>query len=224
MNSNPVSRSAKARAAADLPPWKGEPLVRRGQRLVYEMEDFDDADGSAFLIRDTGATGERLSFEWIGAEGLGDSILGLTTEALESARTMLRFSQGSVSTYDGVQRSGAPFVHSRPPGKIFTDHLPPFLLCRDTLRALRSGAPFTVVGEWVDDREHPMQVVGIDACPVIVDGKVRKIPVVVAQGKEITLWIVNDERWPILVKREEYDNGWLLTRIDSAQQSGAPFI
>lgn len=189
------------------PVWPGPSLCRVGLRLCYQREDYDDSDGVAFHIRDTGEAGERLIFEWVGADNLSDPVLEVTEVALQSARRMLRHDPDGVITGDG-----------RAPGRVVADHMPPFLLCRESLLALRSGLPFTLAGELAPDRANSMRPAGTDRIAVKVGKKTRHLPVLVARGEDIALWLVNDAQWPVLIRREEDECVWRLNEISRGEE------
>ena len=173
------------------PSATGADLIAPGMVLQYSMADYDVADPYTFTIRET-SDGLAVHFQ-MGRSDEGD--LTFTAGALKSARKWVSIAQGGALLPDGESpaaiRSG----------------LPPFLVSRDVLAGLRSGDA-SVYSEWGGGD------VDLEAKPakrrVSINGTVVELSVLHATGDDIDFWVVDDDRWPVVLEHTEAggDNFW----------------
>lgn len=147
---------------------ENHPLITKGMRLLYDLEDFDARDRVLFTICAT-TDDLELDVTFVGH----DTKLRITAEALESATAWLHLAQGDIQPTDGRDKKLS---------KPLTANLPPFLLGRASLRTLRETA-----------KRRTIQAT--------VSGAELTLDVLVAKGGEGELWVLDDDRYPIVVKR-----------------------
>jgi predicted DNA-binding WGR domain protein len=189
--------TARAPAAAKKSKDKAAPsagtsaFVTAGRSFVFEVADFDARDRYRFTI-------ERCDGELVVRfEGCGDGQWIFADAALASARSFVVLSQGSAHGSNG---KALPKVVKR--------DLPPFLLSRRVFAELRKG-PSKVRPEWSED-EIEIAITAKGKAALLVDGELRKVDAFKAEGRDLVMWVVDDEAWPFIVSREEGDNYWRL--------------
>ncbi len=191
--------TAKAPAAAKKGKDKAAPsagpsaFVTAGRSFVFEMADFDARDRYRFTI-------ERCDGDLVVRfEGCGNGQWIFADAALASARSFVVLSQGSAQGSNG---KALPKVVKR--------DLPPFLLSRQVFAELRKG-PSMVRPEWSADEDAiEVEITAKGKAALLVDGKLRKVGAFKVEGRDLVMWVVDDEAWPFLVSREEDDNYWRL--------------
>lgn len=170
----------------------GADLIAPGMVLHYSMADFDVSDPYTFTIREASPDGLKVHFQ-MGRSDEGD--LAFTFDALKGARKWVSIAQGGAMLPDG-ESAGA-----------IRTALPPFLLSRDVLFGLRSGDA-SVISEWGAGE------LDLQATPqkrrVTIDGVSVELAVLHATGDDIDFWVVDDDRWPVVLEHTEVggDNFW----------------
>jgi hypothetical protein len=153
-------------------------------RLLYDLEDFDAHDTALFTLR---SVGDDLEVDLLTVGNVLE--LRFTNEALETAGAFLHLAQGHVQPTDAKRKDKSL---KSPLGA----NLPPFLLSRAAFRALLTGKATFGDGE--------IELVERRVIQAKIDGKETKLPIVVARGEggEIDeLYVLDDERWPVVLKR-----------------------
>jgi hypothetical protein len=169
----------------------GADLISTGMELQYSMADFDVNDPYTFTIKDN-SDGLKVHFQ-MGRSDEGD--LTFTTGALKSARKWVSIAQGGALLPDGENASA------------IRSALPPFLVSRDVLVGLRQGDA-SVFSEWgggeIDLHAKP------EKRRVSIGGTSVELSVLHAMGDDIDFWVVDDDRWPVVLEHTEAggDNFW----------------
>lgn len=169
-----------------------------GRKLRYQMGDFDAADTYLFTLD---ASDGLAVHHVMGASDEGD--LKFSKAALDGARSFVVLSQGSAL---GSELDDLPPVIER--------DLPPFLLSRAVFAALKDRGEAQLKAEWAT-KETPPQTITLDGSEMMtvkIDGQKTTLTVLHAGGEDLELWVIDDARWPIILKREECggDNFWKL--------------
>ena len=162
-------------------------MLRPGIIVRCDLADFDANDSYELRIE---ATNDGISYAWEGAGASGN--VAVDDSVLQSAGRVLFIGQG----HPDVDPETA---------------LPPFLVSRSALEALREAETVNVtIGTASGDVEVVSAEEGYE---ITVDGEKKKVRALHARGEEIDLWVLDDERWPLLLKAEfEDDNGiWLVS-------------
>ncbi|EKR63781.1 hypothetical protein LEP1GSC036_1135 [Leptospira weilii str. 2006001853] len=174
----------------------GAELIEK--KLLYKMGDADVLDDYLFAIE----AGDPFFVYYNG----GGNIEKLTfaNAALESANNHINIIQGNV-------RSGR--THDLLPDLIESE-LPPFLLSRNALRALKTTGKAEFCFEW--SRDHlSLTIKRKVKFTIVIDGKKKKVPVFHCKGQfdndsdcadvDCDFWILDDNTWPIILKHVEGD-------------------
>lgn len=190
----PVAKPRLVPAPAPAAPrGSGAWLIAPGMGLQYSMADFDVNDPYTFTIKDT-SDDLKVHFQ-MGRSDEGD--LTFTAGALKSATKWVSIAQGGALLADGESASA------------IRSGLPPFLVSRDVLAGLRSGDA-SVYSEWgggdVDLQAKP------EKRRVSINGTSVELAVLHASGDDIDFWVVDDDRWPVVLEHSECggDNFWKL--------------
>lgn len=171
-------------------------LIANGMGLQYSMADFDVNDPYTFTIRDAGA-GLSVHFQ-MGSSDEGDLVF--TPDAIKSATRWVAIAQGGALLPDGEKETAIRTA------------VPPFLVSRAVLLALRSGGA-TVHSEWGSGELEVQAVPGKRT--IRVGARSVEVPILHATGDDITLDIVDDDTWPLVIEHSEAggDNFWKLHKI-----------
>lgn len=196
---NPVKKAAKPAAKPKtatiaMPPIGA--LIANGMALQYSMADFDVNDPYTFTIRDAGA-GLSVHFQ-MGSSDEGDLVF--TPEALKSATKWVGIAQGGAMLPDGETSAAIRTA------------VPPFLVSRSVFLALRMGGA-TVHSEW---GAGELEVQAVPAKRTIrVGARSVDVPILHATGDDITIDILDDETWPLVIEHSEAggDNFWKLHKV-----------
>lgn len=170
-------------------------------RMVFASEDYDARDEYAVTLATAGK-----DLKAIVESSLEPAATWTFPEAtLEKATSSFALSQGSPSKK--VPKTGAK-------------NLPPFLVSRKTLRDLHTGSS-KVTPLWGDEDEgnEPTEIEITGATETTYLG--APVTVLRAAGGEIELWIVDDERWPLVIHRSEGECSWKLLAVGPKAALGA---
>lgn len=186
--------------------------ITAGIALLYEMADFDASDEYVFAIT-RADDGLAFSFGFEGEEP--EESVHVSAAALAGARTIAVLSQGGwlTSALESPKRDADE--------AILLEELPPFLLSRTALRELREGKT-QLKSEWSsqDDAPAALTLEGRATASIVRHGETEEVPVLVARSDDMTLKVLDDETWPLVIEREEGDNYWRLIEIERAGASG----
>lgn len=164
-------------------------LIAKGNTLVCEIADFDACDQYLFHIdNDEGVLVTHWKLRGCGDNG--DVTIG--EPPLAAANKLLTFSQGGVYRW----KSGG-FSESCDEG--CTCHTVPFLLGRATLAALRVGEPVDVN---IFGEVQTFTKQGTEKRDVNVRGETKSIDAIHATSHDGDLWIVDDAKWPVVLRVE----------------------
>lgn len=166
-------------------------LLAKGRTLVCEIADFDACDQYIFQIDDAGA---GLTAKWK-LVGCGDNgTVALADKAVEAGTNLIAFGQGNVARWKGDVASDATACKDN-----CDCHTLPFLLSRGALSALKNGKPveLNVFGEL-----QTFTKAGTQTRELEVDGKKTPFATIQASSKDGDLWVIDDPRWPVLVRVE----------------------
>ncbi|MBL8796589.1 MAG: hypothetical protein JNM56_21995 [Planctomycetia bacterium] len=180
---------SKAKPSANGP---GAQLV--STRLRYQMGDANVRD--RYLFTPKADKGLKLQYE---LADVAEGKLAFSEAALTSAAAFVVFNQGSPVVYV----NGLP---EKPP-RTLAAHLPPFLLSRATLAALKAGSQADLMPEWFDERDS-LRLKARKQRKVKLDGASTSVPVLHCRGKNIELWVVDDDVWPVILERKEGEDGF----------------
>lgn len=171
-------------------------LIANGMGLQYSMADYDVNDPYTFTIRDAGP-GLSVHFQ-MGNSDEGDLVF--TPEAIKSATKWAVIAQGGALLPDGEQATAIRTA------------VPPFLVSRAVFLALRSGGA-TIHSEW-GAGELELQAVPAKRT-IKLGARTVEVPILRATGDDITLDILDDETWPLVIEHTEAggDNFWKLHKI-----------
>jgi hypothetical protein len=190
-------RTAKKSARPSLTPASRASWLIDDVRLVFESEDHDSCDEYAVTLTTAGK-----DLQSIVESSLEPAVTWTFPEAtLERATSSFALSQGS-------------------PSKKGAKNLPPFLVSRKTLRELHTGSA-KVTPLWGDDDD------GNEPTEIEITGATKStylgasVTVLRAAGGEIELWIVDDERWPLVIHRSEGECSWKLLAAGAKAALGA---
>ncbi|MDB4960368.1 MAG: hypothetical protein JWP01_367 [Myxococcales bacterium] len=199
----PKKTTAKKSARPSLTPASHSSWLVDDVRLVFESEDYDSCDQYAVTLTTAGK-----DLQSIVESSLEPAVTWTFPEAtLERATSSFALSQGSPSKK--VSKKGAK-------------NLPPFLVSRKTLRDLHAGSS-KVTPLWGDDDD------GDERTEIVIEitGSTEStylgasVTVLRAAGGEIELWIVDDERWPLVLHRSEGECSWTLLAAGPKAALGA---
>src|SRR5690606_31701550 len=89
---------------------------------------------------------------------------------------------------------------------------------QQVLLELREGATH-VHPEWSPPGSDPERVrlTGRATASIEVDGEPREVAVLVARGEGVELTVIDDDAWPLVLRRVEGANYWRLLGIDYAE-------
>jgi hypothetical protein len=200
-----ATEKKKTKELTSLSPWLSS-------ELAYRVAGFDSDDVYVFSFSIDGAG--DLSVDVSGTAG--DGGVTVTAAGIASATDRLEITQGDVT-------NGGSCVGTTP-----QDAFLPFLLSRELFAELRSGeaihwpSPHVGVGEGVEVKKT-----GAGTMVVNVNGKKTTVKTIEADGYEVSLTILDDAEWPIVLVDEEADDcGWWLKKVgnnldaDEVHESG----
>lgn len=191
----PAKPAAKPKLVSVPMPAIGA-LIANGMGLQYSMADFDVNDPYTFTIRDAG---EGLSVHFqMGSSDEGDLVF--TPDAIARATKWVGIAQGGALLPDGESSAAIRTA------------VPPFLVSRAVFLALRSGGA-TVHSEWGSGE---LEVQAVPAKRTIrIGARSVEVPILHATGDDITIDIVDDPRWPLVIEHSECggDNFWKLHKV-----------
>lgn len=189
------------------------PLLSPGVALHYEMADFDVCDLYCFVLQ---STDDGLAFTSAMGSGEDDDVyeegepVHMPSTVLTDARAVAVLSQGSWlnANLEYPELDEAT-------GAITLINLPPFLVSRAVLRELRAGGT-RLRSEWAAEGADPAPLTLTKRTTATIerDGETIEVDVLVAAGDEMTLMIVDDDDYPLVIERVEGDNFWRLQKID----------
>lgn len=164
-------------------------LIAKGNTLVCEIADFDACDQYLFRIDEDEGT---LVTHWKlrGCEDSGDLTIG--EKPLAAANKLITFSQGGVYRW-----KSAGFSESCDEG--CGCHTVPFLLGRGALASLRAGQPVDVN---VFGEVQTFTMKDTEKRDVIVRGETKSLDAIHATSNDGDLWIVDDAKWPVVLRVE----------------------
>ena len=195
-------------------------LLRPGAALLIEMADFDACDFYKVRI-DACSEGDGVAFSyWFGhdpqdddgAEPLSqpedrppEDMALATAAALAEGDGVLFLSQGSLCAAE--ERPARMAVG-------YQQHTPPFLVSRAVHATLKAGgsARLRLYGE-----DSAVKVKGTEVQPLRWNDRDLKVPVLRAVGDDLTVWLLDHPRWPLLLRAEfQGDNYIILHAIDTS--------
>lgn len=168
-------------------------LIRPGTHLVCAMADFDAADGYQLRIDEVGdvlrcayAFCDEEDEEEFDADAELDETLAVRSGALADGEEVLFLSQGSAS----------PEEEADGPYRTCT---PPFLVSRRFFAAIKAGeaARLRIHGETAEFENDGKETVSLR-----VNGEERNVAALRARAEEMTVWVLDDEAWPLLLSAE----------------------
>lgn len=186
-----------------LPPWMA-------MDLGYRSADFDADDVYVFSSRlsDEG----DLAVKFTGTAGEGGFVCAAA--AIESGGEKIHIAQGgtSLSQSDGPVEDEAA-----------TQAFPPFLLSRSLFRSLKAGQtiawPTVLTG---DGKTVAVTRTGVGSRKIPVLGKRQAVPTIEARGEDVSLVILDNEAWPLILVDQEADEcGWWLRAVGKSLDAGA---
>lgn len=198
--SAPDAASSSAEVGAEGRPAGLSPWMSLG--LAYRSADFDADDVYVLSCRlnDTG----DLAVQFGGTAGEGAFVCAAA--AIDHGREKIHIAQGGAS----LSQSGG-HVDERTPTQAF----PPFLLSRSLFAALKAGQaiawPTALTG---DGGTVAVTQTGPGTRTIAVNGTRQKVPTIEAAGADVTLIVLDDENWPLVLVDEEADEcGWWLRAV-----------
>lgn len=203
---------AGSRTSAEPGPTKQQTALSpwMAMDLGYRSADFDADDVYVFSCRlsDEG----DLAVQFSGTAGAGKFVCAAA--AIADGGEKIHLAQG-----------GASLSHS--PGAVAeeaaTQAFPPFLLSRSLFRALRAGEtiawPTVLTG---DGKTVAVTKTGAGSRKIPVHGTRQSVPTIEARGQDVSLIIVDDEAWPLILVDQEADEcGWWLRAVGKNLDAGA---
>ena len=193
-------REDAAPPAAAAPP---EPLAwaRPGVRLEVSIADFDAEDTYTFAVL---AAEDGLAL----AIHMGDEVVAeaarFSEAALESATKTVSIAQG-----------GADVDLSEEQTKV----VPPIVIARASAAKLAAGKALAWKSAWSDGAK--LAGATRETCVVRVDGAERRVAAITATADEVTLTVLDDPRWPLVLARVEGDCHVRIESIDTSRAGAA---
>jgi hypothetical protein len=183
----------KSKTLTSLSPWLS-------QELAYRAADFDTDDVYVFSCSIDGAG--DLAVDFSGTAGEAD--FTVTAAGIDSATDRLHIVQGGIS-------NGGVGVDGQTPQDAFL----PFLLSRELFAALKAGDAIHWPSPHVGDGDGvEVTRTGAGTRVVNVNGKKTTVKTIEAAGQDVTLVILDDAQWPIVLVDEEADDcGWWLVKV-----------
>ncbi len=178
--------------------------------LGYRSADFDADDVYIFSSRLNDAG--DLAVKFSGTAGEGGFICAAA--AIESGGEKIHLAQGGAS----LSQSQSPVE-----GTAVTQAFPPFLLSRSLFRALKAGEtiawPTVLTG---DGKVVSVTKTGAGTRKIAVLGQRQDVQTIEARGEDVSLVIVDDEAWPLLLVGKEADEcGFWLRAVGKNLDAGA---
>lgn len=187
--------AAPAKKLTGLSPWMST-------GLAYRSADFDADDVYVISCRIDGAG--DLAVKYDGTAGPGEFVCAAA--AIESGHEKINVAQGGASLSQDFGH-----VDEKTPTQAF----PPFLLSRSLFAALKAGEtiawPTVLTG---DGKTVAVTKTGAGKRTFMVSGKPQTVATLEAKGDDVTLVLLDDTNWPlILVDNEADECGWWLRAI-----------
>ena len=170
--------------------------------LAYRSSDFD-ADDVYIITCQLNAKGD-LAVKFDGTAGDGKFVCAAA--AIESGSEKIHVAQGGASL---SQDNGD--VDEKSPTQAF----PPFMLSRALFAALKAGKaiawPTVLTG---DGKTVAVTKTGTGTRKIVVNGTKQTVSTIKAQGSDVTLVVLDDEEWPLILLDDEADEcGWNLRAV-----------
>ncbi len=192
------------------------PLLSPGVALHYEMADFDVCDRYCFALTSVD-DGVAFTSAMGGGEDDDDDFeegepVRLPGAVLADSHAVAVLSQGSWLNAD----LGYPVVDEASNTVTLAD-LPPFLLSRAGLRELRAGAT-RLRSEWGGEHSEPhsLSLTKRTTATIELDGETIEVDVLVGANEDMTLMVLDDDSFPLVIERVEGDNFWRLQKLGRA--------
>jgi hypothetical protein len=142
-------------------------------------------------------------------EGYLDGDVFVSSEALDGGTKLMDLTQGNISRYQGIPaetlKSGeeADGDWVKECEEECGCHTPPFLLGRAALKELRAGksVEISVFGDGLVFKK-----VGPAERELEIDGTKMKVGCLHAADGGFGLWVVDDDKWPVILRVETMDN------------------
>lgn len=187
--------SAEAKPLTGLSPWMS-------MGLAFRSADFDADDIYIITCRIDDAG--DLAIQFSGTAGDGQFVCAAA--AIESGTEKIHLAQGGAS----LSRNNG-HVDEKAPTLAF----PPFLLSRSLFAALKAGEsiawPTVLTG---NGQTVAVMKTGSGTRRLTVNGKRQPVPTIEAKGADVTLIVLDDANWPLILVDDEADEcGWWLHAV-----------
>jgi predicted DNA-binding WGR domain protein len=178
----PKSRSGKSPGAEALPAWMG-------RSLGVNIAD-DDAD-DAYVFELAPAPDGALEVRYTGSCDPGGFRVAASALDASSASAWISISQGVASL---------KWTKELSPDVTVDSHVPPFLLPRGAFKALKEGQPQAWTLPWGLGGPTTLALAASGTIEIDRDGRPHTLGVCQITGRQLELWVVDDERWPVIVR------------------------
>lgn len=200
-SSPPASAAGASGGSAPAHPLTGlSPWMSMG--LAYRSADFDADDVYVIACKIDGSG--NLAVKYDGTAGPGEFVCAAA--AIERGAEKINIAQGGASLSQDFGH-----VDETTPTQAF----PPFLLSRSLFAALKAGEtiawPTVLTG---DGKTVPVKKTGAGTRQISVSGKKQTVATVEAKGDDVTLILLDDKSWPLVLVDDEADEcGWWLRAV-----------